>query len=348
MKPGLWISLTSADTASVVFKAHPEWFIRDAAGKPADLHVENSRRVTACLATGWYDHIKSVILGLVREHGLAYVKLDLTIVTSAYVYDRSRSGCYAHDHPLHRDREESYLVEYERCMSLFDELHREAPNLFIDCTFETWGGLQLIDYALVTHAEGDWLSNIEQPAPYGSLRVRNLAWSRSPAIPAGSMVIGNLTLDDPGRELSFLSLAGTLPIMLGDPRKVSVEDRRKLRTWADWLRAMERKHGYFLFRQDLPGFGEPEEGHWDGWARLNTDTGSGGIFGLFRQGGAESTRGITLSGLDPAEEYIIRRGPGGEKVGQFSGNILREKGLPISIPEPYGAMLFEVERIGKK
>lgn len=345
MKPGLWISLTSADTTSRVYHEHPEWFIRDRSGRPENLHSENSVQVTACLATGWYDHIKSVILNLVKEHGLAYVKLDLTIVASAYVYDPEKSGCYAKDHPLHRDREESFLVLYRRCMDLFDDLHRQAPNLFIDCTFETWGGLQLIDYALVEHAEGDWLSNIEEPFPRGSLRARNLAWRRTPAIPAGALVIGNLTLDDPGRETELLSLAGTLPILLGDPRKIPQAERMKLKTWADWLRKMETKHRYFLFRQDFPGFGEPREGYWDGWARINTDTGSGGIFGVFRQGGAESERTVVLPGLAPERNYIIRRGPDGKIVGHFNGRELAAKGLSVRLADPYGAALFEVERV---
>lgn len=344
MKPGLWISLATAETSSAVFREHPEWFVKNREGKPSNLHFGDSRQVTACLATGWYDHIKSVILGLVREHGLAYVKLDLSIVTSAYVYDRDISGCYATDHPLHRDREESFLTEYQRCMDLFDDLHREAPNLFIDCTFETWGALQLIDYTLVKHAEGDWLSNIEEPMPWGSLRARNLAWSRTPAIPAGALVIGNLTLDDPARETGLLSLAGSLPIMLGDPRKIPDVESRKLRQWANWMRAMEKKHGYFLFRQDLPGFGEPVEGHWDGWARINTDTGSGGIFGVFRQGGAETERTVTIPGLVPDREYSVRRGPDGYTVGHFTGKELTEKGFRVRLPEKYSQELFEVEK----
>ena len=69
------------------------------------------------------------------------------------------SGCYATDHPGHKDHNESLYTNYEQVWRLFDELHAAKPNLFIDCTFETMGGLQLIDYAMVKHAEGNWLSN---------------------------------------------------------------------------------------------------------------------------------------------------------------------------------------------
>ena len=35
------------------------------------------------MATPWREYIRDKILGLVRDHGLAYVKLDLAIATSA-------------------------------------------------------------------------------------------------------------------------------------------------------------------------------------------------------------------------------------------------------------------------
>ena len=96
-----------------------------------------------CMTTGWYDHIKGVILKLVKEHGLEYIKGDFAVVTGAYTTDKTRSGCHAKDHPMHKDRNESMLVMYQRTWQLFDDLHREAPNLFIDCTFETMGALLL-------------------------------------------------------------------------------------------------------------------------------------------------------------------------------------------------------------
>jgi alpha-galactosidase len=117
-----------------------------------------------------------------------------------------------------------------------------------------------------------------------------------------------------------------------------------VRGWAGWMRAMEKKHEYFLFRQDLPGFGEPMEGGWDGWARINTDTGSGGIFGVFRQGGAETERTVALPGLIAEGKYIIRRGPDGETVGQFTGKVLVEKGFRVRLSEKYSQALFEVEK----
>ncbi len=320
MKPGLWMSLGSAHASSKVFRDHKEWFVTDKDGKPTNLHSDWVKDMfTACFSTDWPDYIKGKIEDMARNFGLEYVKLDFSIVTSAYVVEPVRTGCYATDHPYHKDHNESYLNNFSRLMRMFDDLHRAAPNLFIDCTFETMGKLQLIDYSTVKHAEGDWLSNFEEPSPDGALRVRNLAWWRTPVIPAGACVIGNLKLDNKDLEFDFLSLVGTLPIMLGDPRKLTESDRKMLKTWSDWLRKMQKNYNYMIYRQDLPCFGEPMEGHWDGWARINTDTKEGGIIGVFRQGAVEQSRVVTVDWLDPESKYAVVHAGDGEILLEMTG-----------------------------
>jgi alpha-galactosidase len=344
MKPGLWVSMATADFSRKNYREHPEWFVQDEHGQITNLQsgTGHGQSKTDCLGTEWYDYIKQTILRLVDEHGLAYVKLDLAIETSAYVYDDKRTGCYATDHPYHRDHAESYSVIYERCMQLFDELHRKAPDLFIDCTFETAGKLQLMDYGIAAHAEGNWLSNVYQTSPIGPLRVRNLAWGRTPALPATSLVIGNLRMDGKYHELGFKSLTGSLPIMLGDPRKLTAEEKQRYKSWSDWLKTLEAKHAFMSYRQDLPGFGEPAEGCWDGFCRLNTDTGSGGLVGVFRQGATETSRTVTLPWLDVDKTYLVKQGFEGKLIATLSGKEFAEKGFPVTLKKKYDGELFEV------
>lgn len=344
MKPGLWISIGSATVDSKVYKAHPEWFVKNRSGKTGNLHSPsvNNDFFTSCFGTEWFSYIKSVILGLVKEHGLAYAKLDLSILTSAYINDPSISGCYAEDHPYHRDHEESFIIIYQNVLKLFDELHAEAPDLFIDCSFETEGKLQLQDYAFAKHAEGNWLSNIEEPFPTGALRMRHLAWWRSPAVPAGSLVIGNLPFDSKDFEFDLKSLIGTLPIVLGDPRKLSPEKRSEIKKWADWMVKMQEKYDYMSFRQDLPGFGEPAEGSWDGWSRINTDKKNGGIIGIFRHGAKESSRQIFIQNLNPVKTYVILKAPLGETVETLTGNQLATKGFTVRFGKMFQGDVFEI------
>lgn len=346
MKPGLWISIGSATKDSKVFQEHPEWFVKDAKGNPGNLHfesIEDQGFYTASFATEWKNYIKDVILRLVKEHGLAYAKLDLAVVCSPYVNNEKISGSFATDQPGYRDQQESYYVFYQRMLELFDELHQGAPELFIDCTFETAGKLHMMDYAIAKHAEGNWLSNIEDPSPVGPLRVRHLAWWRSPAVPASSLVIGNLPMDDPGFMFGFKSLIGTLPIVLGDPRELPETKRKEILGWANWLREMQAEHDYMSYRKDLPGFGEPAEGSWDGWQRINFETKNGGIFGIFRQGAKEKVRTVFLTDLRENAIYTIKEAPTGKGFHSASGKELMEKGFSVEIDKIYDGRIFEVD-----
>lgn len=348
MKPGLWLSVGSAELESRVYKEHPDWFVIGSQGKSVNLHDGDGVVRTACMGTDWVDYIKDVILELVHEHGLAYLKLDFAIVTSAYVYNDSCTGCYSTEHPYHKDRNESFAVNYERCMQLYDALHAAAPDLFIDCTYETAGKYHLIDYGIVKHAEGDWLSNIQQSGSQGAMIVRNLAWERTPAIPATSLVIGNLFMDDERYDLAYKSLAGTLPVMLGDPRKLSAQQRAWYKTWATWFKELDTKHNIMSFRQDLPGFGEPQQGAWDGFCRVNTETDSGGLIGVFRQGSKEKTRMVTIPWLDSQKRYAIKKGCTTKAMVVLTGEELKETGFAVTLDKEYDGELFEVTLVENK
>lgn len=341
MKPGMWVSVGSASPDSRVYKAHPEWFVLDEQQQPANLHEDDLKMRTACFGTGWRGYIKDVLLKLALDYGLEYLKLDFTVVTSTYRFGNKVTGCYATNHKGHKDHHESLYTNYEEVWKLFDELHAAKPNLFIDCTFETMGGLQLIDYAMLKHAEGNWLSNFNGPDAKVDLRVRNMAWWRSPAIPATALVIGNPEMQDAGWEMHIKSLAGALPIMLGDPRKLSAPDLKQYRAYADWLQAMENKHHIMSYRQDLPGFGEPMEGLWDGFQRINTDTKQGGLIGVFRHGAAEKTRQVTVNYLEPKRTYQIKT-IDGKLMTTLTGETLQTTGFPVSLDKPYDGELFEV------
>lgn len=344
MKPGLWVSVGSASSDSKVYSEHPEWFVRDKIGNFANIHAEFDNGVrSACYSTGWKDYIRDILLNLALEHGLEYLKLDFAVVTSAYIFDNEKSGCYATDHPGHKDHPESLYANYERMWELFDELHAAKPNLFIDCTFEAMGGLQLIDYAMLKYAEGNWLSNFNHPDEKGDLRVRNMAWWRSPAISATALVIGNPKMEDKGWELHIKSLAGALPIMLGDPRKLSETDLKIYRNYADWLQLMAKKYDIMSYRQDLPGFGEPMEGMWDGFQRINTDTKNGGIIAVFRHGATENKRLVTVRYLDPVATYEVRF-MDGKVLTTLTGEQLKTNGFELSLKEMYAGELFEIRK----
>ncbi len=341
MKPGLWVSVGTATTNSKVYRQHPEWFIQDKSGHSASQVPGVTDQASACMSTGWYNHIKAVLHKLTADYGLEYLKLDFAVVTSAYKFDPAESGCYAKDHPGHQDHNESLYTNYAALWRLFDELHAEKPTLFIDCTFEAMGGMQLIDYAMLQHAEGNWLSNFDEGNESGDLRVRNMAWWRSPAVPATALVIGNLKMDDPGWENHIKALAGALPVLLGDPRKLSGDTLALYRSYAHWLQAMQVRYDYMSYRQDLPGFGEPAEGRWDGFQRINTKTKKGGIIGVFCSGATEKKRLVTIACLNAARRYAIKTMTG-KTITVQTGKSLSDIGFEVTLTQLYDGALYEV------
>jgi len=159
---------------------------------------------------------------------------------------------------------------------------------------------------------------------------------------ATALVIGNPRMDDKGWETHIKSLAGALPIMLGDPRKLSQGDLEKYRGYADWLQKMESRYDMMSFRQDLPGFGEPKEGSWDGFQRINTDIKTGGIIGVFRHGSPESKRKITIKYLDPVKTYQVIT-MAGKVIITAKGKDLNTNGFEWVNSEIYSGELFEIK-----
>jgi alpha-galactosidase len=129
--------------------------------------------------------------------------------------------------------------------------------------------------------------------------------------------------------------------MLGDPRKLVPTDLKKYREYADWLQKMNNLYDIMSFRQDLSGFGEPKEGSWDGFQRINTDTKTGGIIGVFRHGSLESKRKVTINYLEPDKNYEIRTIVG-KLISTASGKDLNTKGFEWEFANAYSGELFEV------
>lgn len=168
-----------------------------------------------------------------------------------------------------------------------------------------------------------------------------MAWWRAPAMPATALVIGNAEMQDAGLENHIRSLAGALPILCGDPRKVSPQDQVLCKRYADWLALMEEKYSIMRYRQDLPGYFEPALGGHDGFARIDREHFTGGILGFFRHGAVEAIRRVTLDGLPPERLYRVLDMDGVELL-RLTGVQMETEGFDITIQEKFGGRLFEI------
>jgi alpha-galactosidase len=130
--------------------------------------------------------------------------------------------------------------------------------------------------------------------------------------------------------------------MLGDLRKLSPAEKERYKIWTAWLKKLEARHGFMSYRQDLPGFGEPAEGAWDGFSRVNTETGSGGLVGVFRHGAAEESRVVFVPWLNEKKTYLVKQGFTGNIIVTQTGKELAEKGFSVKLTNKYDGELFEI------
>ncbi len=104
---------------------------------------------------------------------------------------------------------------------------------------------------------------------------------------------------------------------------------------------MENRYQVMSFRQDLPGYGEPQEGMWDGYQRINSDTKRGGFIGVFRQGSLESKRLVTINDLDPKKNYHVKQ-MDGKIITTKTGRDLKLSGFEVTLSKIYDGEIFEV------
>ncbi len=354
MKVGLWFAIASVHNKSEIALQHPEWLVRDVKGNAENLHDGNlaedgdewhSAIRTMSLGSGYYDHIVSLLKRRVKEWGISYLKLDLSIATSAYVNDVSRTGDYDFGgDKIYKDRESSYWSMYERMMLLMDELKKEFPDLLLDCTFETWGRYNLVDYALIQHADYDWLTNFDFTPPEGPIAIRQMNYDRARVIPPNCLLIGNQFMDFPNNQYVYFSMASGSTLMVGDPRKLSAADKKFYLKWNTWFKKMEDKYQYSQFHQTYDVFDRPTDANWDGCYRINTEK-QGGVLFYFRNNSMDETRVFRIPGLEPTSTYRIYSHDKRYLLGTYIGNELINAGLKISIKKPYSALVLGIEKV---
>jgi len=342
MKPGCWISLTIVQKESDAFTTYKKFAVKDINGNPTNIHgwSNNFNILTMNIVTPWYDFIKEKIFTLVREQGMRYLKIDLAMVKSAYIMEKEKSG--THDSgDLYADREDFLLKSFERINQLYDEMSSEFPDLVIDCTFEIWGDWHITDYSLVKHADVGWIANFEAPPPEGPMTIRNLAWNRGLVIPTQTMVIGNQLMEAENHELAFLSNFATTPIMLGDPRKLTNEEKSWYKKHHDWFREMDKQYQVTQYYQTHNFSDKPAIHNWDGFGRFNYEK-QGGIIVVFRNDSPDESRNFLIPWVEENRRYKIIEAPGNRVIGEIKGVTLLEDGVKILIEKRNTGKAFEI------
>jgi len=344
LKPGMWISIATVTDSSKIYKEHPEWIVRDRDGKQANLHASvPTNCLTMNLTTPYYDYIKEKIIGHVQTCNIEYLKLDLAAVYSSYKLNNYEVGDYASNR-LHKDKDESIYMMYQKIYQLIDELKMKFPNLYVDCTFELYGEIYGIDYSLIQHADGDWLSNIGDSTSKGSLYMRQLCYDRARIVPASTMLIGNMQMNWGNSKLCYESLLSSSVIMLGDPRKISAEKLQWFKKRSLEIRRLENKYHFSRYYQTSNVFSRPENYGWDGCSRFNKEA-NGGLLCFYRNNSPESKRRFQLPWVNSESNYNIKSISQNKSIGIIKGADLKSKGLEVYIESENSSNIFSIEAV---
>ena len=353
MQVGIWFTLASVNAKSRIALQHPDWIVKDRNGKTTNLHsmavytdgtAWGDALKTMSLGSPYYDYIKNCISTYIKELGVTYVKLDLSMLLSAYVYQPSLTGDYeTNSSKTYRDHASSYWVIYQRCMQLMDSLHKAFPGILIDCTFETWGRNNVVDYALLEHADYDWVANIEFARPIGAISIRQMTYDRARVIPNSTLLIGSQYIDYVNYKYTYFSLAAGSLVMLGDPRKLTPGQLEFYNKWNNYLKRIEQKYQYSQYFELYDIFDRPTDNNWDGCYRINTEKG-GGLMFFYRNNSLDQRRTFRIPCLLPEARYKIFSFGDGKTLGTFTGKTLMEEGFTVTIPSTYTAQVLTIEK----
>jgi alpha-galactosidase len=340
MRLGLWYPLAAVDPTIPEYVEHPEWAARERDGGLKTTGTAAGSKVVMCLATPYRARAARRLADLIRTYNLAYVKIDLTTIFNTY---GESPGCHAEGHE-HRTWAESLTRIYEGMKDFTARVYAEHPEVLLDLTFELWGKKHLIDPGLLAAGDLDWLSNVHDATPdsAGPLQVRTLLYHRARAVPVEAMLIGNLRVNSPPAEVRFATAIGAGPVLLGDPRALSGEERAELGRRVAWFKALRRElpiqEGFFPQGE----WRQPGLRTWDGFARLSRE--GEGLLVLFRNEADTGEARVAWSAPGKGS-WVLKPPFGGAPLGPFDGAAL-QAGVPVALPDHGGAALFEVRRAG--
>jgi len=242
MKLALWFSLAQVDVKSRVAMEHPDWIALDEHGEPVVFFAphKGQRWVVMCMGSGYRDFVRERIDEVVKEYGVDMLKIDLQAIRNVYV-SRFQHGCWAEGH-RHRTHGESYWEINEAMLEVCDAWRERNPGCLIDLTYETAGVLYGIDLGEAKRLHLSWAVNY----PGNEEGVRRVIYQRGRVVAPCFM---NAWVIDTAvqrlNEYTLLSNMGTYPIVIGDLRKMSTEEKGILRKWLAWIREQRGRSDFY-------------------------------------------------------------------------------------------------------
>lgn len=313
MRLGLWIPMAAIAKTATAYREHPEWASLDREGKLKTTGTMAGEMVVMCMASAYRDSAAARINDAIERFRLAYVKLDLTTIFNAY---GEAPGCWAKGH-YHGDWAESLNRIYEGISYVTAKIYAKHPEVLLDLTFELWGQKHIIDAGLLAAGDLDWMSNVDDGTPdaAGPRQARQLLYSRAATMPAEAMLIGNLHAELPTIEESFATAIGSAPLLLGDLRKLTAEDRKWYGEKIGWFKEFRKKTKISESFFPLGSWRQVTAAKWDGFARMARS--GEGVIALFRNESGAAEAQVELP-LLPEGKYKLQSAISGRELGVVS------------------------------
>jgi alpha-galactosidase len=310
MRLGLWIPMAAIAKTTADYR--PELAALDQQGIQKTTGTMAGQMAVMCMASAYRDTAAARINDAIERFKLAYVKLDLTTIFNAY---GEAPGCWAKGHD-HGSWAESLGRIYEGISYVTKKIYEKHPDVLLDLTFELWGQKHIIDAGLLAAGDLDWMSNVDdrEPDSAGPLQARQLLYLRAASMPVESMLIGNIHAELPTIQETFATAIGSVPLLLGDLRKLSAADRQWYHEKIGWFKKLRKSTKISESFFPLGSWRQTTPAAWDGFARM-ARTGNG-VIALFRNKSSVGEAVVELP-LLPAGKYEIKSAMSGKVLGVF-------------------------------
>ena len=353
MKTGLWYSDFISEQLSEKPTNEPPLFslplVRRSGGLGLSLCYEKSRE----------KYINEIVY-LHKTYQADYFKQDLSNV------------CYGDIARGHESRtlKESYLRGLRGLLATQDEIHREAPGIWLQLSHEIYWETPgpEADVAVFKHVDSyhsapneywgagnrsqlvspEWkykVDSLKQKLVQGALRSRNLLYAHR-GLPLDRVEVfgavttnfkGSLTPEILDRQVCSWLLGAPLSFS-GDLSSLTEENINQYQNRFATIEALQQKYGIYSYFQ-FSGVPAPTDEGWHWWGKLNAE-GCGAVVVLRGKAGADSQK-INIPWVKADKEYQLRTLFCGKNLGAFSGRQLQNGELSLSL-KPLGQEIIGV------
>ena len=280
--------------------------------------------------------------------------------------------CYGDIARGHESRtlKESYLRGLRGLFAVQDEIHRQAPDVWLQLSHEVYWETPgpETDVAVLKHADSyhsapneywgagnrsklvssEWnyhVDSLSQKLIQGAFRARELL-HRHRGLPLDRIeVFGAVTTNFRGSLTPAIQdrqvcswLTGAPLSFSGDLTSLTPENIGRYRFLFRTLDDLEQEYGIYACYQ-YSGVPAPTDEDWHWWGKLNRE-GLGAVI-VLRGSAGEEERKVNIPWVNPEQQYHLKGLLSGKVLGCFSGKQLQRGELKIML-EPFGQEMIEI------